>query len=1034
MKPLPNVALPQRFSMFALIVCALVWPAPISAQNVTTGTLTGVVKDVQGGVLPGVSITAVHTPTGTLYEGVTEGNGTYTILNVRVGPYDITASLPSFRTEKQSGVIVNLGQATTADITLQIQAQETVVVSAVASSVFTATNSGASANIEQAVIENLPTIQRSLADFARVNPYFAPSNTNANSGTALSVAGRSGRYNNLQIDGAVNNDLFGIADSALPGGIANTEPISLDAIQELQLVVSPYDVRQGNFSGGGINAITKSGTNAMRGGAYYVFRNQDWVGNGVDNRAIATFTDKQFGGSLGGPIVQSKAFYFGNIEWQRRQTPSGWSIDGSSGQTFGRQAETQRVLNILQTRYNYNPGGIDEFIRQNPNDKVFARADFNLTTRNQLTIRHNYINGKNDVGTPTNTRFIFPDQFYEFDSRANSTVGQLNTALGRIVNEARVTYQNIRDERVNRSEFPQVNIRLGGGQDLRFGTEQFSARNLLEQKIVEISDDFTLVQGSHQWTFGTHNELFKFHNLFIRDNFGTYDFNSVDLFEQGLAQSFDYSYSATSDPLESANFWVHQLGFYAGDVWRVRPTLTFTYGVRVDKPLFPDTPAANPTVNALYGRRTDIVPGTTTWSPRLGMNWDLSTDTTRQQVRAGTGLFGGRTPYVWLSNQYTNTGNEFIRVSTGFNANNRFPFAADPNQQPKNVGTAATNEIDLVDQNYDYPRLVRGNVGYDRSLALGLIGTIETIFSTTLKDIHYQNLNLVPSGVRPDGRPFYQRMNPAFSDVILLTNTDQGDAWSILAKVERPFRNRWYAQGSYLYGRSRTINDGGSSQARSNWINNYFGLSGVNDVPIATSNFDPRHRITMSAAYTVPLRRTSATLSAYYNGQSGRPYAYRYSNDVNVDQGTTNDLFYIPRDANDVIIANGTFDQLMAFINDANCSGLTPGAIVPRNSCRAPWTNSLDFHVDFSVPIKRYSGEIAFDLQNLINAFDSGNGLVEYAVFNGIAPASAAVDATTGKWIYTLNNVVLNPAANPRFSRDDLRSRWQGQLSFRLRF
>ena len=525
-------------------------------------------------------------------------------------------------------------------------------------------------------------------------------------GTALSVAGRSGRYNNLQIDGAVNNDLFGLADSALPGGLANTEPISLAAIQELQLVVSPYDVRQGNFSGGGINAITKSGTNAIRGEILYVFRNQDWVGDGVDDRPIATFSDKQFGGSLGGPIARNRAFFFGNVEWQRRETPSGWSVDGSSGQAFGRQAEIQRVLNIAQTRYGYNPGPITEFIRQNPNDKVFVRADFNLTpsssAHRQAQLHRCAERCRHDHEHP----LFLPRPVLRVHEQCQLYGRSAEQHLRQVANEARITYQRIRDVRNNRSDpFPQVNIRMGGGQDVRFGTEQFSARNELDQDIVEISDDVTLVRGQHQWTFGTHNELFKFDNLFIRDNFGTYDFNSIDLFEQGLAQSYDYSFSNTSDPLQSAKFSVYQLGFYAGDVWRLRNNFTITYGLRLDMPIFPDKPLPNPTVVSLYGIGTDVVPASKTWSPRVGFNWDLSNDTTQQQVRFGTGLFGGRTPYVWLSNQYTNTGNEFTRISTGFTTQQPHSRSSrTPSNQPKNVGAAATNEIDVVDEDYSFPQ------------------------------------------------------------------------------------------------------------------------------------------------------------------------------------------------------------------------------------------------------------------------------------------------------------------------------------------
>jgi len=852
--------------------------------------------------------------------------------------------------------------------------------------------------------------------------------------SALSVAGRSGRYNNLQIDGAVNNDLFGLADQATPGGQANTEPVSIEAIQELQLVVSPYDVRQGNFSGGGINAVTKSGTNEFHGSGYFFFRNQDWVGDGPDDRPIATFSDKQGGGSLGGPLVRNRVFFFGNVEVQRRKTPSGFSIDGSSGQAFGRQAEAQRVLDVLRTRYGYDPGGLGEFIRENPNDKVFVRGDANLSSKHQLIVRHNYINASNDVGNPSNTLYYFPDYFYQFNSKTNSTVGQVNSTFGRMVNEARVSYQRIRDFRSTPTRFPQVNIRLSGGQDFRLGTDQFSAANALDQDIIELHDDLTWVQGSHQFTIGTHNEFFKFRNLFIRDFFGTYDFASLELFEQGLAGRFIHSFSATSDPMPQARFWVYQLGFYGGDQWRIRDNFTLTYGVRLDMPIFPDKPAHNPRVEAGYGRRTDVVPESMTWSPRAGFNYDLSSDETRQQLRGGFGLFGGRTPYVWLSNQYTNTGLEFTRLDTGFNANNRIPFVADPNAQPRNVGQAATNEINLVDPDYSFPQLLRGNIGYDRGLGWqGLVASAELLYSKTVQDIDYDNLNMMQAGTRPDGRPFYRRADPTFSDVIFLTNTSKGDSWSVVAKLERPFRNGWYATGSYLYGRSRTVNDGGSSQARSNWINNFFS-GDVNNPPLGISNFDPGHRVNFAFSYQIPIAsRANATLSLYYNGQSGRPYAYRYNNDVNLDQGTTNDLFYVPRDASDVIIANGTFDQLMAFLEAGDCADLPSGGIMERNTCRAPWTNTLDFRAAFDVPFGRYRGEITFDVLNLINLVNSEKGLVRYATFNGLAPANAAVDAASGKWIYTLNNIVTNPNLD-RFTRDDLRSRWQAQLGLRFRF
>ena len=617
---------------------------PGLAQNVTLGALSGVVKDAQGGVLPGAVVVAVHTPTGTNYEGVTEADGRFSLLNVRVGgPYEVSITMGGFRPAKITGVNVTLGDASDLPVTLQLETlTETVTVTAEASSVFSPSRAGTAENVSLAAIENLPTISRSLTDFARTSPFFVQSTINANADSALSVAGRNTRYNNVQIDGAVNNDVFGLAESGTPGGPAGTQPVSIDAIQELQLVVSPVDVRQAGFSGGGMNAITKSGTNALKGSAFYYFRDQGLVGNGVDDRPIATFNDKQFGGTLGGPIRRNKAFFFTALDWGRRDTPSGYSISGNSGVSFGRQAEAQRFLNILQSRYNYNPGGLDEFIRGTNSDKILVKGDVNIG-RNQLTIRHNFVDAFSDVGTQSATTYNFPDNFYRFNSKTNTTVGQFNSTFGSMFNELRVTLQTIRDKRTTDTSFPQVTVRLPGGQNFESGTENFSAANELDQDVWEITDDLTLVRGKHTIIIGTHNEFFKFRNLFIRDNFGSYTFDGLDNLEAGIAQQYDYSFSLTGDPNFPARFKVRQLGFYAGDQWRAANNFTLSYGLRVDTPLFPDKPTANPQSVSLYGFATDVVPEDITLSPRAGFNWDLS-GSGRQQIRGSLGLLRRANP------------------------------------------------------------------------------------------------------------------------------------------------------------------------------------------------------------------------------------------------------------------------------------------------------------------------------------------------------------------------------------------------------
>src|SRR5262249_22990968 len=390
---------------------------------------------------------------------------------------------------------------------------------------------------------------------------------------------------------------------------------------------------------------------------------------------VGTFTDKQSGFSLGGPIVSNQAFYFANLDFQRKNTPVGFSVSGNSGQTWNpnNTATINQALAILKNQYDYDPGGLDEFSRPTNNDKVFVRTDFNLSPKNQLTVRANYVNGRQYVGTPTTTQYLMPDRFYSIQDKVLSSVGQLNTTLsGGAFNEFRVTYQrerNVRGDQPGFAAFPSVQLDMPDGTNIVFGTETSSQANKLNQDIVEINDDVTWVKGQHTLSFGTHNELFHFYNLFIQNFFGTYRFTSLANFQSALAQSFAHNFSNDpNQPQLAADFSVQQYGFYAGDLWRARPNLTLNYGVRLDIPHFSDKPNANPLAVSDFGFATDVVPSPLMFSPRIGFNWDLSGGgANRQQVRGGVGSFAGRTPYVWLSNQYGNTGVDFTALSVAFN-------------------------------------------------------------------------------------------------------------------------------------------------------------------------------------------------------------------------------------------------------------------------------------------------------------------------------------------------------------------------------
>lgn len=1067
------------FALVTLLCAPSLW-----AQGTTAGSLSGVITDEEGQTaLPGAQVEAVHVPTGTRYAVTTGGDGRFTIQNARVGgPYTVTVQMDGFKTAAQEDVFVGLGEDRSVSFGLQLAAlEESVTVVAESNPLINASRTGAGSNVPLEAISSLPTVNRALEDYARLNPFFSTSSSNDGQ-SSLTVAGRNNRYNNIQIDGAVNNDLFGLAATGTPGGQSETQPISIDAIQELQLLVSPYDVRQGGFSGGGINAVTKSGTNKFSGGVYYFTRDQDLVGDGANDRPVGTFGEDQYGASIGGPILRDKVFFFANAEITERDTPTGFSIGGASGQNFGFEAAAQRVLSILQTRYGYNPGTLEEVSRKTESDKIFGRLDWNAADNHQVTFRHNYVDAVNDVIPQSNTLYRFADNLYTINNETNSTVLQLNSIFGaNLFNEARISYQTIRDNRGGAQAFPGIQIQNlpdanGRATAARFeiGTERFSTANSLDQDLIEVHNDLSWTLGDHSLTIGTHNEFFKFDNLFIRDNFGFYTFDciesscasgvgSLDAFERGWARQYDHSFSNDpNDPLQSAEFEVQQYGLYVGDKWTLRPNFTLTLGLRGDVPFFPEDPTRNPAVES-FGFRTDEVPdGNVALSPRIGFNWDVKSDG-KQQLRGGIGLFAGRTPYVWISNAYANSGIQFTRLSRRLNqpltSSNNIRFVADPTAQPRNVGAASTNEINLVDPDFDFPQVLRGSLGYDFDLGfLGMIASAEVIYSKTEKDILYKNINYVATGqtLAFDGRPTFRRVDTRFSDILLLTNTDKGEQLNAALKIEKPFRDNWYASASYTYGDSESVTDGTSSQAFSNWRFVYVD-GDPNDPDLAPSDFDVEHRFNTALSYTAKFwERAPTTVSLFYNAQSGRPYSTTFANDINGD-AQDNDLLWVPGSQSDVLfcvqcrtsssnpndpallrneIANPTLQQaqwtsLDRYITADGGLNSARGEIVGRNASRAPWTHLLDFHIDQTIPIAFLDTTLVIDILNLGNLIDKDAGQVFFANFNEVSPVRyQGTDAATGKPIYQITNA--DPAS--RFRIDDLRSRWQAKIGLRISF
>lgn len=1034
--------------LFAVLLCCFILPGLIMAQGMTTAAFNGLVTDSDGNPIVGATVTALHTPTGTVYTAISRQDGHYNIPAVKVGgPYTVTVSMEPFKTQELKGFTLKLGEDRNLNFKMALESIAEEITVTASNPIMSEGRTGAAQNVSTSIIDSMPSIGRSFDDYARLAPQ-----VDARGGGAYSAAGRSNKYNNIQIDGAVNNDLFGLSGSGTPGLSA---PISLDAVQEFQLVIAPYDVRQGGFTGSSLNAITRSGTNMFVGSAYYFGRNQDFVGKGPDNKAYGTFSEKQYGFRVGGPIIKDKLFFFVSGELGDRSSPPNYIIDdlgGSNdfGGTYITKADADRFVSILKTKYNYNPGGYGAGYKDlaSDNSKIFVRFDYNISDKHRLTLRHNYVSG-NQVNNPSkasNTVFPFADVYYSLTNKTNSTVAQLNSTLGNnLFNELTLNYTTIRDSRAfPNAPFPQVNVKVAGGYRFTAGTEQYSGANGLDQDIIELTDNLTWYKGKHTFTVGTHNEFFNFANLYIRNYYGYWEFDSLDNFEAGKAARYYHDF-ITADPKAKwwAKFGVMQLGAYAGDNWAVLPNLALTLGVRLDVPIINDTPTANPLVEQVFGIKTNqAASGNLLFSPRVGFNWDVNKDK-KTQVRGGIGIFSGRTPYVWISNQFSNTGIDFTRFDL---RNPTFAFVPDPANQPESGPglKSGISEVDIIDKKFTYPQVLRTNLAVDHELPMGIIGTLEFIYSKNINEILYQNKNLRQTGViGRGGRIMYARdVSKSFNDVIYLTNSTKGYQYSLSLQLQKNFNKNSWANFTYSYGQAKDVNSGTSSQAASNFGYNPIRYD-VNNPELTWSNYDVRHRIGAAVSYTFNfLKNAPTSIGLFYGGRSGRPYSstYNYS-DANGDASAGNDLVYVPKSLDEIVLYDSkgakyadqnaawtTFDKFIS--RDAGLNAAR-GTIVPRNASREPWYHGLDARIAQDIPIpglKDNRLQLTLDIVNALNLFNKKWGKLVYVSNQNDVPWTLLGKEADGR-----DKIQFSDRADI-FSVSQLASRWQMQLGLRYSF
>ncbi len=1113
---------PQNTFLHPLLLACLCTLAISNSfsQGITTAGIAGKITGKGGEPLPGANIIAVHEPSGSKYGTSSRDDGSYTLPGLRVGgPYSVTASLVGYQKKEQKDVYLQLSQNFDLDFALAeetVQAGE-VVITAERSSVFNSSHTGAATNISRENIDRLPTISRNFQDYYKMSPYFSPSTVGGGNGNAL---GRNSKYNNIQIDGTNFNDLFGLGSSGTFGGQSTTKvisAISLDAIEEFQLVVSPYDVRQADFTGAGINAVTRSGTNQYKGSAFYYGRNEEFMGltptsSYPAKKKLDGFTDDQYGGRVGGPIIENELFFFANGEVSRFKQPFsrtfGNQIIGTNA--FTASTDSLNMLSdYLKSRYGYDPGSFTTISPVSDNEKLFFRFDFNLSENHKLTARYNYLHAVDD-NSPSRGRgttdIYFANGRYKLQNKTHSVAAQLTSVFGNMAsNEFIVGYNDQFDNPVYYGKpFPTLYIttsgNLGGAQSttpqvLVLGAEEFRHHNELGQKVTEITDNFSWYMPQHTITMGAKATLLKFRNLFIADAFGAYTYGSVLQFlNDQRASSYTFRYSATSDPLQEANWKASQYGFYAQDEWAATPMLKITAGIRADLPVYSTHPnynkAVDDTLYAVTGihYRTDEPPkNSVVFSPRVGFNWALDEERTAQ-VRGGIGIFSGRFPFVWVSNQYSNTGVDFYTRSVISGTDTVRHFVPDPYNQPKLASlTLPSAEVDLTDRNFKAPSILRWTLAVDYKLPLDITGTIEGIFSTTRNDVYTQNIGLkglqnnadsvvgsntytrvngplTPGGkIVGEGREVWGRI-PAtgsgapsvqwidatrFSQgIYLVRNTSQGYNSNLTVHFQRNVPSGLNGIVAYTWGMAKDINSNNSTTAGSQWRFNPTP-GNPNQPQLTYSQWDRRHHVLASLSYRHEwgMAGLATTVGLYYNGQSGRPFSYMVVGDVNGDgSGTSltniNDLVYIPKDANDIILVSSTgtvlpkthadYKALFDYIEGDQYLRENKGHMSQRSGPREPWSSTVDLRIAQEIPaVAGHKVEITLDILNLMNFFDNGSGWVRNTGLNQTVNLVqfrsfvTAAGADYGKPRYQWLGVTDPVQA------DNILSRWQMQFGIR---
>lgn len=1047
-------------------ILSLIFTAATAAATlaqITTSAMDGVVTDSEGEPLQGATIIATHTPSGSEYGIASNLHGAFHIQGMRPGgPYTLEVSFIGYRTVKIEDIHLALGNSSEFSITLTSDnTLDAISVTSTSSDRFNEAKTGAADNFSAEDIALLPTVSRSIYDIAKLSP----TALSAKSG-GMSFGGANTRYNTFQIDGVASNDMYGLTSNGTNAGLTNANPIPLDAIEQIQIVVAPFDVRQGGFTGGGINAVTKSGTNTFAGSAYAYYNNQDFYGStpgsNIEQRTKLSRQSTQiYGATLGGAIVKDKLFFFVNGEFGLDTYPSTY-YPGYNGAALSAE-EAKRISARYKALTGYDGGGYGKRDINRTSGSLIARLDWNIDSHNTLSARYNFIDGRMDEYANSPTEFLFEGAGYTSVSHSHAVSVELNSRISNYLhNELRVGYTNVVDGRDTEVNLPYVEVQgvgNNGGGTAYIGTDRFANANSLDQHTLTLTDNVTWYKGRHTLTFGTHNEFYHSHVVYVANSLGAYTYNSIADFERDMAAKYQYNYTdqkVTGTKTWGPKFNALQLGFYVQDKWQPSEQFSLTYGLRADIPLIFGGPTVNEEFNAgTIASRHDVRIGDypraqVLISPRVGFRWYLDT-LHRTLIRGGAGLFTGRVPFVWIVNNYSNTGIEQkgVTLMGKTDASGRVVESAQPfAKQPAATSLSTLNpSIQALDSRFRYPQVFRANLAIEHSVGEGWHFALEGLYTKTINNVSFSNLSLTDSGAKIYAAGYaaataantstYYSVDPKYSAIYYTTNTHKGYSWSATASVRRSFRFGLDIFAAYTYSQARSLYDAASSSQANNWSRTYAVNS--NSPELSWSIYDAPHRLTAQVAYARRYARYFGTsVALIYQMYSGQRYSLCYgeSSDLNGDLMTGNTLMYIPteRELQQMTFADSdSAERWNTFIESNKYLRSHRGQYSERNALQTPMEHRLDLHLAQDFYFGAESGrkvQISLDVVNFGNLLCRDWGAY-YSVKNArLQPVRVTALADDGNG----NKTPVYQYTGADIAKDDILSRWHMQLGVRVVF